>query len=392
MAFHIYPDTETAWELSKPDFTPIALAPGEAIALYIPLDAMVGPDLAAGDQPTTFVRIAFNGAAISAGAHPKFQLQAFAPAAALPVSIDPKVSIDPASAVVLNNGSGVAVAAAHFVPPYDGNVYFMKVAIRGPVTTLWIRIDNTTGLRRDLVWVVADNAAEAQQPWLHATLRGSPQVNVDLWAIQGVTAISEPIQIANFGTGPAIITGVAPPIASPVSSTFPSAPINPNQPPVAAHLHFLAPPLPFATEWAAAAFVTGNRVDPGPFGPGHNLSFNYKAQTGVVSTLPAPAPPGLWPLLQVPDVTGKERDEAVALIRAAGFAARILGRSDIKGALLCTEQEPVPGTSQVRGQRVTAYVADPAFFDGQVLHDDALVPAPTLSGRRGTGSRYESGS
>ena len=58
MAFHIYPDTETAWELSKPDFTPIALAPGEAIALYIPLDAMIGPDLAAGDQPTTFVRIA----------------------------------------------------------------------------------------------------------------------------------------------------------------------------------------------------------------------------------------------------------------------------------------------------------------------------------------------
>ena len=359
MAYAIYPDAATAAELGRPAFAPIALANGEAIGFFVPVGAMVGPDLARGDEPTTFLRIALNGATISRDAHPGFQLAAHAPDPAPPVSIDPRVSVDRASAIVLSNSSGAPVATAHFVPPYTDNVYFIKIAIRAPVTRLWLRIENTTGLRRDLVWVVADNPTETLQPWVHATYQGSPFINIDLSASAGGTASSNYVFVTNFGTGATIIRRASQPVAPPFSLQLSQETLPPNpQVTIRLVLSFAAPVQPSRFEPVTCNLVTDAKVDTGPFGSGHNIRLTYSGRT----VNPTQG--------RVPDVIGMDFPDAIQVIRAEGFLPRVLVRNGPGSLGVCVDQRPSANVLEDFRERVRAYVTDPNTVGLRVLHDD----------------------
>jgi hypothetical protein len=365
MAFSIYPDAATATALGKTSFTPIGLASGEAMAVFVSVAEHVGPDLLSGDQPTTFLCFSLSGPAIAQGAQPRFELIAHSPDAGPAASVDPNVATSAGAASNLTDGAGVLVASAWFVLPYTRNVYPMKVAIRRPGTRLSLRITNTTSMQRDIVWVAADNPAETQQPWLHVTKPSGVPIDFVFEAQAGSTQEGEAIRIMNFGTGATTVTGTVPTIAPPFSLAIPSTPIDPNQAsPASARLSFQAPSTAGDFPPTTVRFATANKVDPGPFGKGHNVSFSFKARS-VALPPPPPGPP-------VPRVIGKFNADAIAAIRQAGFVARILGRELVSGDGSCVEQRPEAGTFLARGERVRAYLGAPVAHNGQVLHDDIL--------------------
>lgn len=371
MGFTIYPDAATATALGKPAFTPVGLANGEAMAAFTAVAEHVGPDLAGDDQPTTFLRFAFSGADIAPNARPRVELIANSPRPGPVTFVDPNVAVSPATAAALTGEAGAVVASAWFEPPYTANVYAMKVAIRRPGTTLSLRIANTTGVARDVVWVAADNPAETQQPWLHATLLNSATIAFIFETQAGSTQRGDPMRITNFGTGPATITGTSPPVATPFFLEIQSATVGPNTAnPASARLRFEAPATAGTSGPTSVVFTTANKIDPGPFGMGHNLSFSFSGR----SIAPPPGPP-------VPDLIGKFNADAIAAIHEAGFVARILGRALATGDGSCVKQRPAAGTFLERGERVRAFLGAPVVADGQVLHDDILgTGSPALDG------------
>ena len=280
MTFVIYPDTATATALGKPDRTPIRLATDEQMAAFVPLAELVGPDLAANDQPTTFLRLAFSGPAVPSNKQPRIELKAHSPDPGPPAVIDPNVATSRSAATSLVDPAGVVVAAAWFESPIADNVYPLKVAIKKEGTTLSISIGNRTGAGRDIVWVAADNPAETRQPWLHATLQGSTVIDIAFETAGGEREDAEPISIHNFGTGGVTVLGASPAVAPPFRLDIQQATIGPNPTaPALATLRFDAPVTPTVFPPTAVTFVTANTVDPGPFGAGHNNRFSFRARS-----------------------------------------------------------------------------------------------------------------
>lgn len=366
MAFAIYPDVDTAALLGKPALAPINLAAGEEMAVFAPLAALIGPGSA------MHLRIAVSGSPVPAGAQPTIELLAQEPDAfgGDPRKIDPNVAINLATAVPISGGLAPVAARAHFTPPYTDNVYRLTVVIDVAGTKLWIRITNTTGIARDFVWVVADNEAETRQPWIHATLGNAVPANIAFEAVTGETRTAQPIAITNRGTGPMTVPTVAPPLGAPYSLTGLPAVLGPNPAaPAQVRISFHAPGDPGQIPPASFSFVTADKLDPGPFGPGHNNAFSLSAR--------AVPPPGH---LRVPDLSGKNNSDCIAAIHAAGFKARILGLSSLSGVGLCTKQKPLAGKFIRAGERVRAYMAAPVVSDGQALHDDDLGSGTPLPG------------
>jgi hypothetical protein len=280
MAFDIYPDAATAAALGKPDRTPVHLAEGEAMAAFVPVAERVGPDLGAGDQPTTFLRFALSGASVPQNKQPWIELIAHSPDPGPAAIVDPKTAVSPAAAVSLVDDAGAVVARACFEPPYANNVYLLKVAILRDGTTLSLRITNKTGAQREIVWVAADNEAETQQPWLHATLDGSAPIEIAFETEAGDMRSAEPIRVHNFGTGGLTVLGVSPAVAAPYALDIQQATLGPNpSSPALVTLRFQAPARSAVFPPTMVTFIITNKVDPGPFGDGHNNSFSFQAKS-----------------------------------------------------------------------------------------------------------------
>lgn len=288
MAFTIYPDTDTAALLGQPVRAPISLGPGEVMRKFVPLAQLAGPDPALGNLPTTFIRIAMSGAAEMNAAPPRFELLAHdpdRPGGSPPPLLDPATAISPGTAVPLRDDvNDTDAAIAYFSPPFHDNVYLLKVTIEIAGTRLWIRITNTAAVnphddgRRGFVWVVADNNADASQPWIHATSHGAVPADIGFDADIGETAAetAQPIQINNLGTGPFIVSEVAPAVTSPYVISGVPLTLGPNASAnITVGFNAVA-----AGEFAPTvfSFVTGNNSDPGPFGSGHNNQFILRAR------------------------------------------------------------------------------------------------------------------
>lgn len=259
--FFIYPDAATADALGKPRATPLHLKVDEAMRAFVPVKMLVGTD--AQDVPTTFIRVAMSGPVPAR--HPRIELIAHDPASpGAAASLDPNVNTSSATRVELKDDAGLTAAAAHFVPPFDGNLYLLKVAIIFCDTQLHIRITNKTETERDFVWVVADTEAGSRQPWIHAAPSG---IGFDL--VTGQPA-QQDIRVTNRGTGDLVVSTVQP--------GFPAAPhrfqvaplplkLSPNAAPAALTLMFDAIDEPIALE--SIQQLISN--DPGPFGAeGHS--------------------------------------------------------------------------------------------------------------------------
>jgi hypothetical protein len=361
VAYAIYPDAVTAALLGKPEFAPLVLGSGEAMTAFVAVAELIGPDLSAGDQPTTFLRFALSGTPVLQDAQPTIELMAQAPVSGLATSVNPNAAVSQGAAAAIRDGAGTMVASAHFEPPYTNNIYYMKIAIRRPGTRLSLRITNTTRQSRNFVWVAADNPADTQQPWVHATHRESPFINLDLSAPIGVEH-SDVISITNFGTGPTTFRRASQAVTPPFFLTSEEETLSPNPAfPIGVRLSFSAPFTAEYFEPKTIDFVTENKVDPGPFGNGHNI----KATFGARSFIPEEEGP-------VPDIVGLDFPDAIQSIRASGFIPRILGRQDPNGVGACVEQRPEANVFERFGERVRAYVAAPDVVDGQVIHDDFL--------------------
>ena len=291
MTFIIYPDAATAKMLGKPDATPVHLAPGETMQAFVPLAGLAGPDPAAPGFATTFIRIAVSGPEVSPDMQPTIELRAHHPSGANGDEqvIDPNAITSLGSAVLLKDGVNVGSAAlAHFSPPYTDNVYLLKVVIQIADTTFSLKITNTTGVERDLVWVVAANDGASQQPWIHA----APE-NVELDGTTGQTApeTAQPIRIANRGTGGVTVDAVMPAIAAPyVMSGLPLTLGANTSVPANISVGFDAPSVPGNIPPKGYTFVTSNKTDPGPFGAGHNDKLRLGARASFAEPRFAASP------------------------------------------------------------------------------------------------------
>jgi hypothetical protein len=294
MASMIYPDAATAAMLGIPAAAPLLLRSNAAMGAFAPLAPLVGPDPDLGNVPTTFIRVALSGAPVPSNRHPRIELLAHhpeAPNGSPAPALDPNTATTIAAAVPLfDDVNPTGAALAYFAPPFVDNVYLLKVVIQIEATRLWIRIANTTGMDRNVVWVVADNEADTRQPWIHATHRNAVPAHIQFDAVAGQT-LAQPIEITNRGTGAFTAKGVTPPLTAPYTISGLPVTIGPNPSPSASvQVAFNAPSTAGEMPPAAFAFVTADKPDPGPFGAGHNNQFILSARTRPAAPSFAPSP------------------------------------------------------------------------------------------------------
>jgi hypothetical protein len=176
MAFRVFPAELNA---------PMRLRPA-AFSASIAFDEMAG-----GTPPTMFLRIAkakVDDFGPPGGDPPTLRLQA---GTGMPVVLTTE---GPVAIHNLPDATGVPVATAElFRKPQD--VCAVKVVLHAPGSQWHLQIRNSDAVDRLYTWVVADNAAEASQPWLNL-----PQT------VEFGTFVGEPLRMAvavgNRGTGP----------------------------------------------------------------------------------------------------------------------------------------------------------------------------------------------
>lgn len=275
MAFNVYPDTPTAALLGKPANTPINLGANEAMTNFVPLAANVGADPDAFGLMTTFISIAVSGPAFATLPHVEV------------LAHNPAENTDGPSKLIvaesINTGQGLSdgtnatdAADAYFAgPPYNDNVYLLKVIINIGATTLKLRITNDATPRK-YVWVVADSATDSKQPWINV----SPNT-LDYVTLINQTAdqTAQSVLISNSGTGSLAVNGAAPAIAAPfvLNSPLPVA-VAPN-----ANASLVIGFSASAIGSTPATTFALNSTDSGAgSNPGHNNQFKLSGKVGAL--------------------------------------------------------------------------------------------------------------
>ena len=270
MAFNIYPD---------PQDTPLSLADGTGMAAPEALAAHEGMDPLAGNLPTAFIRISMSGA--PSAAPPQVSLVAVNSTTLTEGAEVTITATSPGTAQGLLDGTNLTdAAAAYFFPPHADNVYLLKAVITIGGTTLKIRIHNDTGVARELVWVVADSAAEARQPWIHVTPTAH---DFNVLINQDAALTTQDVSIENLGTGPLTVTGLSPALPASYAASGLPVTLGPNAADTVSFT-YNAPSAP--AEEAAAAFAFDGDASP-VFGVGHNreISLSAKAQALEIALL-----------------------------------------------------------------------------------------------------------
>lgn len=186
------------------------------------------------------------------------------------------------------------------------------------------------------------------------------------------------LPVGNYGTGPLKLTSIDPLVP------FIGVPAG------------LADPLPVIAPGSTqrGAVETSFSAPPGTGGTGEFLGLSsawftiasndpLAAREGTTAhinslNLNTSCVPADW--LAVPNLLGMNSATGEAAIRAAGFIARTLGKSDAAGTGLCVKQNPAAGSFNAPHSRVRMWVSASILFDGQVLTDDELGTGPSLPG------------
>jgi hypothetical protein len=375
VAFTIYPDAATAALLGTPANTPVPLAAGAAMASFAPLAGHVGPDPAAFNLPTTFIRISM---LLPASANPpKVELVAVhtSMTEGMPVTI---------TATSINTAQGLSdgvnptdAASAYFFPPHADNVYLLKVVINIAGTTLKMKITNDTGAARDFVWVAGDSDAESQKPWIHVTpaaLAYTALVNQD----PDLTAQS--VQITNRGTGNLTVNSIQPalPAEYVVLSGLPVTDLKPNPavlPSVA--IGFDAPAVIGDT---GPADFTFDSTDTGAVkGAGRNNGLNLSASTSKLEIAMALDDSGSmsWGAGgEDPPIGGAANSRWSELRTAAKIFLELLaGFGENKGTFGIVK---FPGKEGLPIPDVTSYDLDPAATAKVIPNVSSMTPTKNL--------------
>jgi hypothetical protein len=290
MSFAVYPDAETSVLLGTPEAEPVRLEDGAAMAEFVLLKELVSPPGPL-TRSMTFVRIAFSGAAIPqdvAQAQPTVELRAHRPDGTVTPAkrVHPSQATSLPQAVPLQLGS-TTLAQAFFTPPYDDNVYLLTVRIIVAGTRFSLKITNTTGARRDIVWVVADKEADTRQPWIRASLPGGSRPNrLAFLATVGDARKESSIEVTNRGTGPVTIS-VDPPVAAPYTISQLPVTLGPNPAaPARLTIGFQVPNVAGKTPASQHRLATPDGGAPGPFAVNHTFTLSAETKERAVSPPP----------------------------------------------------------------------------------------------------------
>lgn len=184
MAFHVYPDPQTA---------PLNVAAGADSAL-IPVVTLVSAEV----TPTMYLRLVKLGAGCAAPGGP-------APTVRLKSGAGDIVVVPTGSTAAIYDGPGGTgqEGAVTMDAAAPGDVFRIRIFMFGNLTGWQIQVHNNDAVARDFTWVVADTDTDSQQPWVHA----GASLTYDAPTNRTVSLSTE---VQNRGTGNLTINNVAP--------------------------------------------------------------------------------------------------------------------------------------------------------------------------------------
>jgi hypothetical protein len=210
MAYHVYPDPQTA---------PLTAGAG-ASSVPITIDKLVGIGSGPYGLDTMFIRVVMLGTGCSASG-------AADPGLLLSINGNPAVNVTidtPDVASLRTNPADPATEVANAKAFAESNdVYRIEVYAFADLTpyTMQLQIHNNDAAARDFTWVVASTDPESLKGWINV-----PLATLDVQALISQPATTHVIQVSNRGTGPlTILPGV---LGSGFAFVSAPPPIDPN--------------------------------------------------------------------------------------------------------------------------------------------------------------------
>src|ERR1035438_7656356 len=182
MAKHVYPDPQTAPQTVGANSTFPALA-----------DPVIPIDLSVGTGTSKTMRLVMLPGA------PMDPFVIFKADSGEEVTVQPNGF--PFAVFNLPGGAGAEVLDVVMVlDDPAAKIYKLELTVNNPATYGIRIVNNDTAANHDFTWVVADNDADSQQPWIKVI---TPSLNFNVLTNQSVPLA---VEIENLGTGPLQIT------------------------------------------------------------------------------------------------------------------------------------------------------------------------------------------
>ncbi|MFN2497148.1 MAG: hypothetical protein ABR608_14805 [Pseudonocardiaceae bacterium] len=254
MAFHVYPDPQTA---------PLTVAPG--VTTFTTISQLTGPADPVGYNKMMFIRVSMFG-----GASP--------PTLFVMAGTGDPVPAGPLTKEVYRTPGTTSYVGDVQLVSEANNVYLIRMGFDQDTAESWqLGIKNNDGaLSRDFTWVVGQSIAETARPWIvvaPATLPYHSLVN---------QSIDQSVQVSNKGTGVLNITAVTPalPAGLAVGTALPLAIQPSGTAPLVVTFTAPATPPPPNGVIAATTSLTASPADTtaGP-SAGHNQQLSLTATT-----------------------------------------------------------------------------------------------------------------
>ncbi|MEU6667888.1 hypothetical protein [Streptomyces sp. NPDC046727] len=183
MPFAVFPDPPTA---------PLTVAAGDIT--FTPISQLTGPSVPAG----AYVKMMFIRVAMAGGSSP--------PELFIKAGTGAEVKITALTTAVFRSDDLADYVGDVQQLSESGNVYRIRMGFDKDTTEEWqLGIRNKDlSAAREFTWVVADSEAETAQPWIVV----SPADHA--FRVLTGDSLEQRVQVSNKGTGPLIITSVAP--------------------------------------------------------------------------------------------------------------------------------------------------------------------------------------
>jgi sugar lactone lactonase YvrE len=329
MSFRVYPD---------PPERPLSVAPG-ATSPPIPIQELVGSD---GGDPTIFISIAVHTTPCTPPPPPDPTILLLSNNTQHHVSsID---GIDPTPVAA----DGAAFASIFPPGPAGRGIYRLHIFKFTPTPINWqIRFHNPDPTTpRNFTWVVADTPTQTRQPWIDLP----PSASFQFTPGQPLT---QPIRVANLGTGPLTISD---PAGSAPGPGFTLAAVPPTiSPNACADLQLSFTPTTTAASSSAVYTATSNDTTAQP-APGHNHQTTLTATrkglapgTILVANLGTPGE-----VMQIDPATG----ERTTLCSGSAFSSAMGVAVEADGSVLVAAQRALVRVDPATGNQTVVASGD----------------------------------